>query len=238
MKEKIYTIPINEAVEENSECPFCIIAKKLETEAIDYTLGAAMMEPDYRILCNEKGFCNHHSSLLFKKTNKLSLALVLDTRFEEMRKQLKNLENNLNTPKKEGGFFKKQIKSSPFSDLSKKTCVVCDKINNTIDRYAEVFFYMWKNDKDFQGKILTSKGFCMPHFYFLSEQAEKYLKNPSDFIKPVYEKQIKELDRIQEEIHHFTLKFDYRNKDMEWGNSKDAPVRSIEKLAGYIEREE
>ena len=87
MKEKIYTIPINEAVEENSECPFCIIAKKLETEAIDYTLGAAMMEPDYRILCNEKGFCNHHSSLLFKKTNKLSLALVLDTRFEEMRKQ-------------------------------------------------------------------------------------------------------------------------------------------------------
>ena len=91
MKEKIYTIPINEAIEENSECPFCIITKKLETEAIDYTLGAAMMEPDYRILCNEKGFCNHHSSLLFKKPNKLSLALVLDTRFEEMRKQLKNL---------------------------------------------------------------------------------------------------------------------------------------------------
>ena len=71
-----------------------------------------------------------------------------------------------------------------------------------------------------------------------SKQAEKYLKNPSDFIKPVYEKQVKELDRIQEEIHHFTLKFDYRNKDMEWGNAKDAPIRSIEKLAGYIEKEE
>ena len=41
MKEKIYTIPINEAVESDSECPFCLIEKKLEKESIEYTLGAA-----------------------------------------------------------------------------------------------------------------------------------------------------------------------------------------------------
>lgn len=238
MEEKIYTIPINEAIEEESECPFCIIAKKLEEEAVDYTLGAAMMEPDYRILCNEKGFCNHHSSMLFKKPNKLSLALILDTRLENMRKFFSDAEKNLNSPKKDGGFFKKTPKTSAFSTLSAPSCIICDKINNTIERYAEVFFYMWKNDKDFKNRILNSKGFCMPHFYFLSEKAEKHLRNPQDFINPVYEKQKSELERIQEEIHRFTLKFDYRNKDMEWGNAKDAPVRTLEKLSGYIEQEE
>jgi len=238
MKEKIYTIPINEAIEENSECPFCVIAKKLEAEAVDYTLGAAMMEPDYRILCNEKGFCNHHSSLLFKKNNKLSLALILDSRFEELRKKFSAFEAKLDSPKKEGGFFKKTAKQSVFSDFSADSCVICDKVNNTIDRYAEVFFYMWKNDKAFQERVLKSKGFCLPHFCFLSEYAEKFLKNPKDFIKPMYKKQKEELDRIQEEIHRFTLKFDYRNKDMEWGNAKDAPLRSLEKSAGYIEKDE
>lgn len=238
MEEKIYTIPINEAIDEGSECPFCIIAKKLEDESVDYTLGAAMMEPDYRILCNEKGFCNHHSSMLFKKPNKLSLALVLDTRLENFRKQFSQTGKALISPKKEGGFFKKSAKAPVFSELTEKSCVICEKIDNTIERYAEVFFYMWKNDKEFQKRILTSKGFCMPHFYFLSEKAEKYLKNPLDFTAPFYEKQKAELDRIQEEIHRFTLKFDYRNKDMEWGNAKDAPVRTLEKLAGYIEKEE
>lgn len=236
MKEKIYTIPINEAIEENSECPFCSIAKKLETETVEYTLGAAMMEPDYRILCNEKGFCNHHSSLLFKQPNKLSLALIMDSHFEELRKNLSAFEKELNPSKRKNGFFKKTPAASVFSKASRPSCVICDKINNTIERYAEVFFYMWKNDNAFCSRVLNSKGFCMPHFYYLTEKAEIYLKNPQDFIIPAFEKQKAELERIQKEIHHFTLKFDYRNKDMDWGTSKDAPIRSLEKTAGFIEK--
>lgn len=237
MKEKIYTIPINEAIEQDSECPFCLIAKRLEEEAVEYTLGAAMMEPDYRILCNEKGFCNHHSSLLFKKPNKLSLALVLDTRLDALRSQFGDFGKAITGPKKSSGFFKKS-KNNPTAEPPHLSCVICEKTNNTIDRYAEVFFYMWKNSKEFRDKVLNSKGFCVPHFYFLSSAAEKHLKCPSDFIAPMFEKQKAELDRIQEEIHRFTLKFDYRNKDMEWGNAKDAPIRTIEKLIGYIEKEE
>ena len=32
MKEKLYTIPLNDAVNENDECPFCFIERKLEEE--------------------------------------------------------------------------------------------------------------------------------------------------------------------------------------------------------------
>ena len=48
MKETIYTIPINEAYDENCECPLCFLYSRLEKEAVEYALGAAMMEPDYR----------------------------------------------------------------------------------------------------------------------------------------------------------------------------------------------
>ena len=34
MKEKIYTIPITEALEADCSCPFCFLQKKLEDEAI------------------------------------------------------------------------------------------------------------------------------------------------------------------------------------------------------------
>ena len=100
-KETIYTIPINEAFEKNTECPLCEIAKRLEKEAVEYALGPAMMEPDYREQSNVKGYCNHHYRMLFKAENKLPLALVLDTHLEELRKLVSQMKN---TEKK--GLFK------------------------------------------------------------------------------------------------------------------------------------
>ena len=93
MREKIYTIPLNEAYETDCECPLCLLEKKIESEAVEYTLGAAMMEPDFRIESNEKGFCNKHYSMLFSKPNKLSLALVLETHLLELSKSLDSLSN-------------------------------------------------------------------------------------------------------------------------------------------------
>ena len=43
------------------------------------------------------------------------------------------------------------------------------------------------------------------------------------------------MQRIEAEVEWFTKKFDYRNKDADWGNSKDAIPRSIEKLTGLTE---
>ena len=38
--------------------------------------------------------------------------------------------------------------------------------------------------------------------------------------------------RLQEEVTWFTEKYDYRNKDKSWGNSKDSIQRCMQKLAG------
>lgn len=233
MKEKIYTIPLNEAFETSCECPLCKLEQQLEQEAVDYTLGAAMMEPDFRIESNEKGFCNHHYSLLFSQKNKLSLALILETHLQEIIEKLDSLKTN---PEK-SAFLKKPTNNKLFNSCS--SCIVCDKINNTMERYIDVFFYMWSKDENFKNKVLKSKGFCLKHFETLFKNAYKYLnKNEAqNFLNILKDKEKDELMRIHEDIHKFTLKFDYRNKDMDWGTAIDAPIRTVEKLSGYINQE-
>ncbi|MBR4818480.1 MAG: hypothetical protein IKZ74_00285, partial [Clostridiales bacterium] len=40
------------------------------------------------------------------------------------------------------------------------------------------------------------------------------------------------LDELIKDVEWFTLKFDYRNKEKPWGNSKDAVPRAIAMLGG------
>ena len=88
MKEKIYTIPVNEAYDKDCECPMCLLESNLEKEALEYNLGAAMMEEDFRGYSDKTGYCNRHFGKFFEMPNKLPLALVLDTHMEEVRKEL------------------------------------------------------------------------------------------------------------------------------------------------------
>lgn len=247
MKEKIYTIPINEAYDTDCECPLCILEKKIEDEAIEYALGAAMMEPDYRTESNEKGYCRRHFEQLFAAPNKLSLALVLDTYFEQTRKSIASYEKQVQSMQEKGGFFKKNKEGAKQTahaladmlDKNEKSCLICDKINATMKRYFEVLADMWATEPEFRGKFAKSNGVCLSHMKELLKAAEKLSeKDAAAFVMQLYEKQTKELERIQEDIHKFTLKFDYRNKDMEWGTAKDAPIRAIEKTVGYIKTEE
>ena len=105
-----------------------------------------------------------------------------------------------------------------------------------MERYTEVFFHMWKNDDLFREKVEKSKGMCMHHFETILSAAHKHLseKDETEFVNILCKKQKAELERIQEDIHKFTLKFDYRNKDMELGTAQDAPARTLQKIGGYV----
>ena len=239
LKEKIYTIPVNEVYEIDCECPLCVLEERLENEAVDYEMGGAMMEADHRELSNNTGFCNTHLSMMFKMQNKLSLALVLDTRLEQIRKELHSVKEALSENTK-GGLFKKNTnKPQLLLEWLKGVnggCMVCEKINRTMNRYIDVLLYMWAKDNDFKKKFDNSKGLCLKHTSAVAGMIPKTLKGTDiqAFTEVLLEKQEKELLRVQNDIHKFTLKFDYRNKDMEWGTAHDAPIRTIEKLTGYV----
>lgn len=243
MKEKIYTIPVNEAYETDCACPLCYLADKLEKEAVDYALGAAMMEPDYRLESNDKGFCQKHVAMLYQSPNKLSLSLILDTHLEELRKKIGAYEKDARSlPGEKGGLFKKSSAEDFAARFSAKlnemhhSCIICDRIAHTMERYIDVLFYLWDNDPAFELKFKNSKGVCLPHLETLMAAAPKYLnrKKSGQFIAELFTLEQAQLAALQTDIHKFTLKFDYRNKDMEWGTAKDAPIRTVEKISGTL----
>lgn len=246
MKEKIYTIPVNEAFENKSECPLCYLKSKLEKEAVDYALGSAMMEPDYRIISNEKGYCNHHFAMMLPKKEKLSLALVLETHMEEVEKKLELFKADIESIKEEKkSILKKQKKDGKENIINSLnsivgSCVICDKLNSTMERFVSVVFYLWEKEEDFRNNLINSKGFCLPHFKELTDGAFKYLpkKKAIEFLEIIYKKENEELKRLREEVHKFTLKFDYRNAGEKWGSEIDAPKRAIEKLSSYVDLQE
>ena len=60
MKEKLYTIPVNDAFASSCECPICTMYKTLEDNSIEYTMGPSYMEDDVRSETDRLGFCDKH----------------------------------------------------------------------------------------------------------------------------------------------------------------------------------
>ena len=73
MKEQLYTIPLNDAVNANDECPFCFIERRIEQDLIDFVLGssASYMEADIRDMTDRAGFCRSHFKKMFDYGNTL-----------------------------------------------------------------------------------------------------------------------------------------------------------------------
>ncbi|MBE7041170.1 MAG: ABC transporter substrate-binding protein [Ruminococcaceae bacterium] len=236
MKEKIYTIPLSDAFAEPCECPFCVLEKKLEAEQVTYALGASMMEPDSRILSNEKGYCRRHFEQMSREGKALSLGLVLDTHLNQL---IRELEAASSAPKAKGGLFKKATEKDPVIDVletNQTSCLICDKLEHTLEKFAEVFWYLYKNEPDFKEKVSGCQGFCLPHFKLLLACADHELsgKTLEDAKAEVTALELTHLKRINDEVNWFTKKFDYRNQNEPWGNSKDAPQRAMEKLSKFL----
>ncbi len=261
MKEKIYTIPVTEAFGQEHECPVCLLESKLENEYTDYYLGPALMEPDCRIDTNKRGFCRKHFELLYnRQENRLGLALETDTHLKEKLAELKEASRAIidagNGKKTSGGvlsslsgmFSSKEAASSKTSPGNptaaglvklltdaEGSCTVCSRLEHTMDRYYDVIMYLWSKETDFRKLFSEKKGFCLVHFKQLLLASDKYLNTSESrqFQSILVQQQIENLERIERELDWFTKKFDYRNNDAPWGNSKDALPRSIQKLKGY-----
>lgn len=249
MKDSIYTIPLTDAFHSGDECPFCFIHKNLQDNAINSMLGSAYMADNIREETNRLGFCADHYTLLYHHGNRLGLAMMLHTHLLELIEGLEPLlkGNNPKALSSKASVLSKILgsKSSPgkidasnnISDFIYKNdanCYICNKIDKDMDRYLDTFFFIWKRDPSFTSLVKACKGFCLPHFAALLHMAPSKLS--SQTLQYFYELVIPltsdNLNRIEEELSWFIDKFDYRNKDASWKNSKDAVPRSIEKLAG------
>ena len=74
----------------------------------------------------------------------------------------------------------------------------------------------------------------MSHFRVLINGADSKLsdKELKDFYDMVLPLQLENMERMLEDISWFVDKYDYRNRDADWKNSKDAIQRGMQKMKG------
>ena len=216
MHETIYTIPLTESLEQESECPFCYLENKLEEEQVKYALGPAMMEPDHREKSNLLGYCRRHTKKMNESKLALPLALVMDTRMDEVLRQLKSAREGMQTRNR---FLKKKNETekalSVVTELT-ATCLVCDKIRHTMSKFLYTFWYLYKKEPDFKSRVLKSRGFCLPHFKELLSATEHAGSRKDQFVCELLDLEIQNLARNKQDVTGFINQFDYRhNKDDE-----------------------
>lgn len=241
MKETLYTIPLNDAVNAQDECPFCFIEREVEQDLLDFALGSgsSYMESDVREATDKAGFCREHFKKMFDYGNTLGNAWILKTHYmrmnAEMAEQFKSFVPTKSTLM--GRLKKNTERQNPIGiwvEEKEKSCYICNRFADTYERYMDTFFVMYKKDQDFRKRILESKGFCLHHFGDLCEAADKRLsdKEKQEFFPAMFALMEKNMERLSEDVSWMVEKFDYRNKDADWKNSKDAIQRGMQKLKG------
>ncbi len=236
MKEQLYTIPVNDTFNEPCECPLCKIYDNLEQESIDFMLGPSYMEDDIRMETNKTGFCTKHIKQLYDRQNRLGIALMLHTHMKHTGEHIEKMAKSCNSSKK--SLFGKKEKS-PLIDYIKEienSCYICNRIENVFDRYIKTVIHCYTHDDDFKKKFNESKGFCTKHYGMLYEYAEKTLNSSAlnNFISDLNDIYINNFKRVTDELEWFIDKFDYKNENEPWKNSKDAIQRSILKTNGLF----
>lgn len=208
---------------------------------MDFVLGSgsSYMESDIREATDNAGFCRNHFKKMFDYGNTLGNAWILKTHYLKINREMKAQFSSF-TPQKSSlmGKFKKNAESSNPIGLwvreKEKSCYICNHYAETYARYLDTFFVMYKKDPAFREKIEKSKGFCLPHFGDLCDAAENKLndKERNDFYPLLFHLMEENMTRLSDDVSWMVEKFDYRNKDADWKNSKDAIQRGMQKLKG------
>ncbi len=220
MREKIYTIPVNEAFDDqSSKCPFCLLYEKLQEDELTLILGASMMEPDVRIQTNEKGFCGKHFNMLRTRKNRLGLGLIMESHLDEVKKSIKP-----------GGFLARDKSAAPKKGIEalEKSCYICDRIAFNFDNMINTATILYEGEKEFRTKFAAKKCFCLPHYRKLLEASVKMNKKYREEMAADAAKVVGAyLDKLKEDVSWFCKKFDYRYDNEPWYDSKDAIERAI-----------
>ncbi len=242
-KYELETIPIWDAYDQKTECPLCMLEEKARKRYLAFFLGNSVMAPNIRVEVNRTGFCPTHFRQLFNAANnRHPLSLVTHTHLKDLIDDYSLIEERLKSiPKKPGKLFRKRLERYlHLAEKRERSCMICERLERTLDRYVFTIVYLWKTKDDFVEAFRASKGFCYHHVRRVAEMARHVLGRSKlqVFISELVTLQSASMHRLEGELQWYTQKFDYQNDDKPWGTSRDALERAIQKLTGLVVREE
>jgi len=258
MKEKLYIIPVKDALRVHDECPFCHMERSLEQYALDSVLGSSCsyMESDTREVTDREGFCRDHYRKMFAYGNALGNSLILETHLRRLKKDLQKEMKHYNDsgrPVKMGlmnrfraggagvGTGTGGTEAESTNNIShwvrqeEGCCHICKIVSSQFERYLATFFVMFQQgDGEFLELLRGGKGTCIHHLADVLDAAPRYLneKQCKELRELLFDQMMNNLDRMISELEWFQKKFDYRYRDADWNGSQDAVQRAMQKIAG------
>lgn len=212
---------IKEKFKTNCECPLCEIKAIVEEQYLHEFLNDAVMEEETRLKVNKLGFCGEHFEKLFNRQNKLSVALQVSTRVNTLQKIIKP-ERTIKGAKSQA---EKIINS-------KKTCILCDYIEESMIKYYKTIAQLYNREDSFYDLLRSTKGFCLEHYAMLIKYSGHALLRRREYLAVLTELENKNINRLQKELKSFCDAHDYRNAYLLTKTAETALPRMGEKLYG------
>ncbi len=216
MRETICTIPVNEIFEVVDGCPICRMRDLIEAKYIDYITGAAMMEPDIRVMTNEKGFCERHFTMMLELgRQRLPICLTVSTHLGHIEKKL------LCSP---------DAKSLKKLEQVEDTCFVCEAIENHLARALDTVYRTYKTEEEFRALFAAQEHLCLPHYRRLLTEGKRTVGGKyAEFSAKALELAKNRALRLKDELKGFEDAFDHRNAGKPMPeSSRDSIERTIE----------
>lgn len=242
MKERIYTIPVNDAFAEAGGCALCRMQRKLSDDLTTYFLGPSLMEPDVRVATNAKGFCREHAARLYnRRENRLGLALLYHTHATATNADVKEALAKAAEERPSGGLLSRRaqgrdalLEAAARIEARAATCAVCERIAFTMDRYVDVILWQYFEEKEFRETVHRCGGFCLPHTADLLRAAAKDLsaERARHFAQALAHASGAALDAEADDLEGFTQMFDHRNRGKPANAHRDALPNAIRRLEG------
>ena len=219
MAYQIGTGLIYDSFKKNCECPLCEIRTIIEEQFLHEFLNDAVMEDGTRAKVNKLGFCARHFDMLFTRQNKLSVALQVGTRLSTIYKNLPEINS-----------IKQAQKVAETISEMEKTCIICDLVNESMEKYYVTIPQMYKKEEDFRRLLPKTKGVCLHHYGELLKHAKLAGSYAEEFIALLSKLERENLTRLKGELQWFCDKHDYRNAHLPLGEAETVLPRLRTKL--------
>jgi hypothetical protein len=231
---KLEISKVHDAYGRGGECPFCELTEAAESTYLKSFQHSRVMEPNVRVQTNMAGFCPGHYRKLYDGENKLGLGLVVHTHLQHVAPRIGAALDAL-AKAVDGRRPREQLTAAaaPIAALA-DSCFICDLLTTDTERYAFTVLYLWSRDPEFSAVYRASRGFCIPHFMVMLNEASRSLR--ADRIKAWIAETIPlmrdSLERLEGELHAFTQLHQAGNASPGTDAVRTALGRTLQKLAG------
>lgn len=219
MQYHIQTAPIWDAYKQDG-CPLCRLYQARQDRLVKQYLSDNVMDPDFRVASNSKGFCPDHIKMMFDGQNKLGVALQLETRAAALAQLLSPAPTDKKSAKKMSDKIHNHI-----------GCVICDSLEEVMPRYYMTIAQMFFNEKEFP-ELFGEAKHCINHATLLYAAAEYAGKATGAYLATLTASLKRDLDRTEKELRRFADCFDFKNA----GQKPDAEAipRAIDLLVPSV----